>query len=85
MDDWGRANPDNLGDFDRLDGPSSEQLRERADLQRKALKEAFVCVDPEAAWIADHDPGDETDVSENPRYGPGNPDWEHDRHREDAA
>ena len=40
-DDWGRANPDNLGDYERyvLSAPTSEQLRERADLQRKAMRE----------------------------------------------
>ena len=42
--------------------PTAEQLREAADLERKALREnVFACFDPEAQWISDQDPGDETD------------------------
>ena len=44
-----------VGDYERyvLSPPSYEQLLERADIARKAIKEAF----------ADRDPGDETDCS----------------------
>ena len=42
--------------------PTGEDLRVLADLERKARREGvFVCVDPEAQWISDQDPGDETD------------------------
>lgn len=74
-----------MPDHDELLSQGTVDERNEARNPLNALP-VFVCRNPEQAWIDEQreTAGDEAD-GENPRYGPGNPDWEHDREREEIG